>query len=128
MLPTKAWIFGKLSALPGLLAVVGDASHISDMRPDIIEVFPMVIFTDEDQHDEEYSDNMPKASMQKFKIEIFSKLDLATTTAIATPIATFFTGLFFSCDSNGEVPDPVMDVRHRVLHFSRELFATNLNE
>jgi hypothetical protein len=128
MLATKAWIYGKLAALPGLLAIVGDASHISDAWPDIVELFPMVIYTDSDQADDEYADNMPKASVQEFSIDIFTKLDTATTTQIALPIATFFAGFFFSCLKNGEVPDVAMDVRHRVLRYRRELFPTNLNE
>lgn len=126
MLATKAWIYGQVSAYAPLLTVVGSDDRVVDARPEIIESFPLVVLTDEDQRDTEYADNVPFGSMVRVKADIFTDMESATTTAIATPLCALFLSLGFHCSGNGEVPDPSPDVRHRVLRFSREVFPSDV--
>lgn len=126
MLSTKANIYGKLSVDAGLLSVIGTAANISDIYPETVTVFPMVIYQDDNQADGEYCDNKPTISAQRFTVHVFTKLDGPTTTAIAQQVARFFMDEYYHCVSNGEVSEPTEGVRHRVMIFSRELFASDI--
>jgi hypothetical protein len=128
MLATKAWYWNKLSTDASLLALLGGVSHISDMRPEVITVFPMVILTDEDHRDREYAHNKPKAVRQQVKADIYIRAlnGAATTSTIGILIANIFDALFFTCSGNHEVPEPLDGVRHRTMRFSRDLFPSDL--
>ena len=128
MYQTKPWIYGKLSVDAGVLAALGSTGSVVDIRPETIETFPLIVYTDENQVDFEFASNKPTMSAQRFKIDIFGKTDGATTVeAIGGAVCSFFNGLFFTCTTNGDVPDPDISIRHRILRFSRELFATDLS-
>lgn len=126
MLASKAWIYSQLSSYAPLLSVVSFNS-IADYRPEIITQFPSVIISDDNQMDFEYVDNRAVMSIVRVKIDIFTKIELATTTAIGKPIADLFDSLSFHCSANGEVPDPIEGVRHRVMLFSRALFPSEIS-
>jgi hypothetical protein len=126
VLSTKSNIYGKLSVDAGLLAVIGTSANISDMYPETVTVFPMVIYQDDNQSDGEYCDNKPTISRQRFIVHIFTKLDGPTTTAIGLQVARFFRDEYYDCGSNGEVSEPTEGVRHRVMMFSRELFTSDI--
>jgi hypothetical protein len=123
---TKSWIYGILSTDAGLIAAVGSDDNVTDIWPEVINTFPMVIYIDDNQSDMEYSDNRPMMSRQRFVVHIFTKLDGPTTSTIGAEVYRIFSGLFFNCGSNGEVPDETEGVRHRVMRFSRELFASDI--
>lgn len=127
MLASKAWVFSKLSGYAPLVSVLGSADKISDYRPEIVTEFPSVILTDESQLDFEFVDNHPTMSALTVKVDVFTKIGLKTTTEIGIPIADLFDSLTFHCATNGEVPDPVEGVRHRVMRFSRALFPSELS-
>lgn len=126
MLASKSWLYGQLSVYAPLLAIV-PVTNISDTRPEIITQFPHVSILDENQRDREYGDNHPIMSEQIYKIDIYTRIDLVTTTAIGVVVADFFDGVFFHCLSNGEIPDPAEGVRHRVMRFSRALFPSEVS-
>ncbi|MFA5137504.1 MAG: hypothetical protein WC489_09025 [Patescibacteria group bacterium] len=126
MLATKAWIYGKLSTDASVLSAFTDTDHVTDAYPEKVEVFPLLVFMDKNQADMEYGDNAPVMSAQSFEVHVFTKLDLETTTNLSIPVYDLFRSLDFSCTMNGEVPDPVEGVRHRVMRFSRELFPSDL--
>ena len=108
-----------------ILSALGPNGVVTDSRPEEIETFPTLAYTDDSQSDLEWADNKPQGTAMKFIIDIFTKVEqgLPTTTDIAIPVAKFFTDLFFYCARNGEVPDDTVGVRHRVMVFTREVFA-----
>lgn len=126
MLATKAWLYGKLSVDSSILSAFGSVDNITDAFPEGIETFPLLIFLDKNQADMEFADNVPTMSAWAVDVHIFTKLDLSTTTTLAIPVYNLFSSLFFTCSANGEVPDPVDGVRHRVMRFSRELLPSDL--
>jgi hypothetical protein len=128
MLASKIWYWNTISADSALLIQLGGASHLADARPEVITIFPMVILTDEEQHDMEFADNKPKAVTQVVKVDIFTKniSGLSTTSEIGINVARIFDDLFFACLGNREVPEPLDGFRHRVMRFSRELFPSDL--
>jgi len=128
MLQTKAFFYGKLSTDSALISLLGSTNNISDAWPEVVNTFPMVIIMDDNQRDWEFVDNKPKGSSVTVTIHIFTKAKAGapTTSAIGSAVALVFYNLDFACTSNGEVSDPVPDVRHRIMRFSRELFPSEL--
>lgn len=126
MLMTKAWIYGKMSVDAGILAAVGSTDNIVDAWPEQFLTFPLIVYQDDNQADGEFADNKPTMSKQRFRIDIFQKIDKGTTSAIGSAVALFFKDLFFTCGTNGEVQDVTEGVRHRVMRFSRELFTSDI--
>jgi hypothetical protein len=123
----KAFYYSKLIGDAALAALIGiPADHIVDAFPAEVLTFPLVIYLDDNQEDMEYADNKATMSRARVTIHIFTKSDMATTTSIAMEIARIFNASYFNCGTNGEVPDPNPDVRHRVMRFSRELFASDI--
>ena len=101
-----------------------DSENILSSWPKEFEVFPCIIFVDENQSDDEYSDNKPEASGCSVQIHIFSKkLDgYATTSEIAIKVAEVMHEDLWSCPQNGEVSDPDPDCEHRVMVFNKSIF------
>lgn len=100
------------------------ADNIMSAYPNKVEIFPCIIFLDENQSDKEYKDNQPGASLNVCQIHIYSKkLDGYTTTStIALKIAEVFHTDLWHCSQNKEVKDPVLDVEHRVMVFEKSIF------
>jgi hypothetical protein len=124
MISTKAYIYSTLSTDATLLALIGDATHISNFMPEVISVFPMVVFQDLNQVDFEFSDNLPIGSSADVQIDIYVKANAGakTTWDIGSRVYDIMRDKFFACKYNGEVPDPTEGVRHRIMRFSREFF------
>lgn len=129
MLLTKAWFYQLLASDTDLITLLGDDGDITDMYPEEVTTFPLVIYMDDDQRDEEYSDNLPTVTSQTFTIDIFTKTTTGypTTSEIGILIANLLKENMFSCTANGEVPDDTTGVRHRVMSFTRELFASDID-
>ncbi len=124
MFDTEAFVYSSLSADTALLALVGDDSHITNVYPESVEVFPLVLFRLENQPDDEFGDNKPIGNDCTFTIDIYT-LE-ADTFPIASAVYNIFNGLYWSCLYNQEVPDPSIRVRHRVMRFNRLLFAGDI--
>lgn len=101
-----------------------DSENILSSWPDEFEVFPCIIFMDENQSDDEYNDNKPEAGRCSVQIHIFSKkLDgYATTSEIAIKVAEVMNEDLWNCPQNGEVSDPDPDCEHRVMVFNKSIF------
>lgn len=125
MLNVNKFVFGKLKADVPLKALVG--TNIYDVRPEIITTFPSVYYHEGGQVDVEFIDDQPQASSSTMVVDVYAKTSgTQTVTAIALAVANVFKGIFWACVFNSEVPDPAPDVRHRVMHFTRPVFASDL--
>ena len=125
MINSKALYYSRLSTDSALLAMIGGATHIANACPETISTFPFVAFTDDNQEDSIFADNTPHSSNVRVRIDIFTKINAGqpTTWDIGALVYAIFTALFFTCGTNGEVPDPTEGVRHRVMRFSREVIS-----
>ncbi|MDD5358332.1 MAG: hypothetical protein PHX80_04245 [Candidatus Nanoarchaeia archaeon] len=119
-----SYVYSQLSNDATLIGLVGTKDHITEIRPEIIETFPMVVYTS-DQYDKEYLDNKPKASDSTITIDVFVKND--TTTAIGQQVATIFNNLYWNCAGNTESYDPDPMVRHRIMRFNKANLSDDLN-
>ena len=122
MINVKA-IYAELLTNEKITALV-PADNIMSAYPAEVEVYPCIIFLDENQSDTEYWENKPGASSCSVMIHIFSKkLDgYATTTEIAELIAEVMNDKLWNCSHNGETADPDPDVEHRVMAFNTSIF------
>lgn len=122
MINVKA-IYAELLTNEKITALV-PADNIMSAYPAEVEVYPCIIFLDENQSDTEYWENKPGASSCSVMIHIFSKkLDgYATTTEIAELIAEVMNDKLWNCSRNGETADPDPDVEHRVMAFNTSIF------
>jgi hypothetical protein len=119
-----SYVYSTLTNDSTLIGLVGTKDHITEIRPEIIETFPMVVYTS-DQSDKEYLDNKPRASDSTITVDVFVKN--ATTTAIGQQIATIFNNLYWHCASNKESYDPDPMVRHRIMKFVKANLSDDLN-
>lgn len=122
MINVKA-IYDELLTNEKITALVSE-DNIMSAYPAEVEVYPCIIFLDENQSDTEYRENKPGASSCSVMIHIFSKkLDgYATTTEIAELIAEVMNDNLWNCSRNGETADPDPDVEHRVMAFNTSIF------
>ena len=127
MINAKA-LYNELLSDPRILALVSE-DNILNSYPNEIEIFPCIVFVDENQSDEEYSDNKSGASGCSAMFHIFSKkLDgYVTTTDIAKAISEVMHDDLWNCSQNREVGDPVPDTEHRVMVFNKSIFELNIN-
>jgi hypothetical protein len=121
----KSLYYSKLVANTALTTLLGGTAHIANACPEVITTFPFVAFTDDDQDDSMYADNVPHSSNVRVRIDIYTKINagMPTTFDIGELVYNVFTALYFHCGTNGEVSDPTEGVRHRVMRFSREVIS-----
>lgn len=100
------------------------ADNIMSAYPAEVEVYPCIIFLDENQSDGEYNDNKAGSSDCSVNIHVFSKkLDgYYSTSDIAEKICSVMNADLWHCSKNGEVTDPDPDTEHRVLFFSKSIY------
>lgn len=106
------------------------SDNIFNSQPNEIEVFPCVIFVDENQSDAEYADNFSTASRCEVSIHIFTKkLDsYVTSSEISVILAQIFNEKLWHCSLNGEIGDPDASVEHRVMKFEKSIYnKLNIN-
>ena len=98
---------------------------VLDAYPETIEEFPCIIYLDENQNDIEYADNLPLGNSITVQIHIFTKAlsGYATTSTIGLKVAEVMKENYFICRNNREVADVDVNVRHRVMEFTREVFS-----
>lgn len=99
--------------------------NILNAYPEIIQNFPCIVFLDEKQKDTEYSDNMPMASTCTVQIHIFSKkvAGFPTTSEIGIKVAEVMNEDWWNCSMNGETPDMIDYIDHRVMRFSKSILC-----
>lgn len=98
--------------------------NISNSYPNEVEIFPCIIFLDENQNDIEYNDNKHGAENCSVMIHIFSKKleEYPTTSEIGIKIAEVMNEDLWNCSQNGEVSDPDPDTEHRVMVFNKSIY------
>lgn len=107
-----------------LINIIGE-DNILDSYPNEVEIFPCVIFLDENQRDVEFADNKPKASSLSYQIHIFTKaLDgYPTDSEIAMVVAEIMGDEYFSVSQNRELSDVDDDTKHRVMTFKKNILS-----
>lgn len=116
-------LYSKLLSDSRITSLVSN-ENIFNFFPDEVEIFPCIIFLDENQSDSEYNDNKSGASRCSVEIHIYSKkLDgYLTASEIGTTIAEVMNEDLWHCSMNGEIKDPIPDVEHRVMRFEKSIF------
>lgn len=100
-----------------------DEENILNAYPEEVVDFPTIIFVDENQSDIEYSDNKSMGSFCTVVIHIYSKsvAGFPTTSQIGMKVAKIMNDDWWNCSMNGETPDPVDNIEHRVMRFSKSI-------
>lgn len=98
--------------------------NILNSYPAEVEVYPCIIFLDENQSDTEYSENKPRAGDCSVQIHIFSKkIDgYISTSDVAVVIAEIMNNDLWNTSQNGEVTDPDPNTEHRVMRFNKSIY------
>lgn len=106
------------------ITILVPVDNIMSAYPSEVEVFPCIIFLDENQNDSEYNDNKSSASDCSVIIHVFTKkIDkYITTSDIAEKICSVMNDDLWHCSKNGEVTDPDPNTEHRVLFFSKSIY------
>lgn len=127
MIDVNTFVYSKLTEDSALAALVGQ--NIFDIRPEVVTEFPSVIYSESNQIDVEFVDELPDASNSTVAVDVYVKQTSPSEpslTAVAIAVCNVFKGLFWSCIFNQEIPDPAPDVRHRHLEFTRPLMASDV--
>ena len=116
-------IYASLLNNERITSLVSD-EKILNTYPNEIEIYPCIIFLDENQNDTEYCENKPRANGCSVHIHIFTKkLDgYVTTSDVAEAICEVMNEDLWNCSQNGEVSDPDPDCEHRVMRFNKSIF------
>lgn len=98
--------------------------NILNSYPNEVEIFPCIVFLDENQNDIEYNDNKVGGSLCSVMIHVFSKKleNYPTTSEIGIKIAEVMNEDLWNCLGNGEVSDPDPDTEHRVMVFNKSIY------
>ena len=123
MINTKE-LYNTLLNNESITSLVGE-DNILNAYPESIENFPTIIFLDENQNDIEYADNVSHAVNCSVQIHIFSKKidSYPSTSEIGIAVADVMNKDWWNCNMNGETPDPVDEVEHRVMRFSKSILC-----
>lgn len=116
-------IYTKLLNDKRITSLVSD-EKILNAYPNEIEIYPCIIFLDENQSDAEYCENKPRGSSCSVQIHIFTKKleGYVTTSDVAEAICEVMNDDLWDCSQNGEVSDPDPDCEHRVMIFNKSIF------
>lgn len=103
--------------------------NILNAYPAEVEIFPCIIYLDENQSDGEYSDNKSGASSCLLTVHIFSKkiTGYVSTADVSVIIANVLNEKLWNCSQNKEVGDPDPDTEHRIMMFNKSIFELNIN-
>ena len=122
MINTKK-LYSELLSDSRITALVPE-ENISNAYPNDVEIFPCIIFLDENQADIEYNDNKADGSLCSVTIHIFTKkLDgYSSSSEIGIVVAEVMNEDLWDCPQNRETPDPDPDVEHRIMVFSKSIY------
>jgi len=121
-------LYAKIFSDERITAVIPE-NNILNAYPAEVEIFPCIIYLDENQSDGEYSDNKSGASGCSVMVHIFSKkLDgYVSTSDVAEVVAEVLNEKLWHCSQNREIGDPDPDTEHRVMVFNKSIFELNIN-
>lgn len=116
-------IYTKILNDERITSLVSD-EKIINAYPNEIEIYPCIIFLDENQFDTEYCENKPRGSSCSVQIHIFTKKleGYVTTSDVAEAISEVMNEDLWNSSQNGEVSDPDPDCEHRVMVFNKSIF------
>ena len=120
----KSWLVGKLLADTALVALIGGQSHLLPQHPGIIATFPALIYTEANNSDTHYADNMPLAADSVFTFDIY--VSGGSTSAIDEALHAVMIGLFYTREFSADVPDADLNVKHKTSRYRRTLCAEDL--
>lgn len=122
MINAKA-IYNSLLNNENITALIPE-ENILNAYPNEVEIFPCIIFLDDEQSDTEYYENKPGAGSCSVQIHIFTKKleGYVTSAEVAIAIAEVMNEDLWNCSQNGEVNDPDPDCEHRVMRFNKSIF------
>lgn len=115
-----------LLTTPAITALLGKEGQILAAYPNEVKTFPLIVYEDENQNDEEFSDNLPGATRAVVRIHIFTKslTGYQTATAIGMAVHDVFRADYWGCTLNREVVDTEDNIKHRVMEFTREFYGS----
>lgn len=120
----KTWLVGKLLAATALTTAIGGTSHLLPQHPGTINAFPCLIYTEAQNADRHFADNVPLAAESVFTFDIYTSG--GSTSAIDEALHTVMIGLFYSREFDADVPDADLNVKHKTSRYRRTLCAEDL--
>ena len=121
-------LYKKIFSDERITAVIPE-DNILNAYPNEVEIFPCIIYLDDNQSDGEYSDNKSGASGCSLMVHIFSKKisGYISTAEVAIKIAEVLNEKLWHCSQNREIGDPDPNTEHRVIVFNKSIFELNIN-
>ena len=121
-------LYKKIFSDERITAVIPE-DNILNAYPNEVEIFPCIIYLDDNQSDGEYSDNKSGASGCSLMVHIFSKKisGYISTAEVAIKIAEVLNEKLWHCSQNREIGDPDPNTEHRVMVFNKSIFELNIN-
>jgi len=120
----KSWLVGKLTASDALMTVLGGTSHLLPQHPGTIATFPCLIYTEMNNADTGYFDNVATAADSVIVFDIYT-VD-GSTSAIDEALHTVMAGLMYNREFDADVSDADSNVRHKTSRYRRVLRAEDL--
>lgn len=120
----KSWLVGKLTANTALMALITDSTHLLPQHPGIITVFPCLIYTEVNNADKEYFDNVATAAESVFTFDIYTSG--GSTSTIDEALHTVMAGLFYNREFDTDVSDADLSIKHKTSRYRRLLRADDL--
>lgn len=113
-----------LSGSAELTEILGDGKILS-AYPQEVNIFPLVVYEDQNSRDVEFSDNLPEGTAASVRVHIFTKTleGYPTTTAIGEAVRRLFRADYWTLSTNQETADVDDSIRHRVMDFTREFYS-----
>lgn len=113
-----------LSGSAELTEIVGEGKILS-AYPQEVNIFPLVVYEDQNSRDVEFSDNLPEGTAASVRVHIFTKTlaGYPTTTAIGEAVRRLFRADYWTLGTNQETADVDDSIRHRVMDFTREFYS-----
>lgn len=120
----KSWLVAKLKADTALMALITNSTHLLASRPDVLTVFPCLIYTEVNNADKEYEDNLATAAESVYTFDIY--VMGGSTSAIDEALHTVMAGLFYNREFDTDVPDADLNVKHKTSRYRRIIRADDL--
>jgi hypothetical protein len=120
----KPWLVSKLTANTALMAAVVSSSHLLPQHPGTITVFPCLIYTEANNADAGYFDNVATAAESVFTFDIYTSG--GTTSTIDEALHTVMAGLFYHREFDADIADADLNVRHKTSRYRRTVRAEDL--
>lgn len=120
----KSWLVGKLTANTALMSAIVASSHLLPQHPGTITVFPCLIYTEINNADKGYFDNVATAAESVYTFDIYTSG--GSTSTIDEALHTVMAGLFYNREFDSDVPDADLNIRHKTCRYRRLVRAEDL--